>query len=100
MLSNVGLARRFWAEVVNTTCNLINFGPHTGTDCKTPYEVWFGEPADYSLLKVFCCTIYCHLNESKSEPKAKKGIFVGLGDEVNDIKFGRFVRVELYLVGV
>ena len=53
-LSNVGLARRFWAEAVNTICYLINDGLHTGIDRKTPYEVWFGKLADYSSLKVLC----------------------------------------------
>ena len=45
-------------------------------------EVWFEELADYSLLRVFGCTIYYHVNEVQCEPRAKKGIFVGFGDEI------------------
>ena len=70
MLSNVGLARRFGGEIVNTTCYLINCGPHAGIDCKTPYEVWSGEPANYSLLRVFGCTVYYHVNEGKFRTKS------------------------------
>jgi transposase InsO family protein len=82
MLSNSGLSKRFWAEAVNTACYLINRGPHTGIECKTPYEVWSNKPADYSLLRVFGCTTYYHVNDGKLEPRAKKGIFVGYGDGV------------------
>lgn len=72
----------FWAEAVNTACYLINRGPHTGIDCKTPYEVWSGKPADYSLLRIFGSTVYYHVNEGKLEPRAKKGVFVGFGSGV------------------
>ena len=65
MLSNVGLARRFWTEVINTTCYMINHGPDTGIDCKTPYEVWSSELANYSLLIVFCYIVYYHVNKGK-----------------------------------
>ena len=82
MLSNAGLTRRFWAEAVTTACYITNRGPHTGIDCKTPYKVWTGKPADYSNLRVFGCTAYYHVNEGKLEPRAKKGIFVGYGEGV------------------
>ena len=82
MLSNVGLARRFWAEVVNTACYLINRGPHTGIHLKTPCEMWSGNPADYSNLKFFGCPVYYHINEGKLEPRARKGVFLGYGDGV------------------
>ena len=57
--------------------------PCTSTciDCKRLYEVWFGKPADYSLLKVGS-TIYYHVSEGKLEPRAKKGVFVGFGSGV------------------
>ncbi|KAG6399999.1 hypothetical protein SASPL_141487 [Salvia splendens] len=66
----------------NTACYLINRGPHTGIDCKTPYEVWSDTPADYSLLRVFGSTVYYHVSEGKLEPRAKKGVFVGYGEGV------------------
>ncbi|KAL1569220.1 Retrovirus-related Pol polyprotein from transposon TNT 1-94 [Salvia divinorum] len=82
MLFHAGLTRKFWAEAVNTACYLINRGPHTGIDCKTPYEVWSQIPADYSLLRIFGCTVYYHVSEGKLDPRAKKGVFVGYGDGV------------------
>ncbi|KAL1540760.1 Retrovirus-related Pol polyprotein from transposon TNT 1-94 [Salvia divinorum] len=82
MLFHAGLTRKFWAEAVNTACYLINCGPHTGIDCKTPYEVWYQIPADYSLLRIFGCTVYYHVSEGKLDPRAKKGVFVGYGDGV------------------
>ncbi|GAA0168009.1 hypothetical protein LIER_22827 [Lithospermum erythrorhizon] len=82
MLSNVGLTRTFWAEAVSTPCYLINRGPHTSINLKTPYELWSGKSADYSNLRVFGCTVYYHVNEGKLEPRVKKGVFEGYGDGV------------------
>ena len=82
MLSNAGLARRFWVEAIHTACYLINRGPHTGIHLKTPCEMWSGKPADYSNLKFFGCPVYYHINEGKLEPRAKKGVFLGYGDGV------------------
>ena len=56
MLSNAGLHRRFWAEAASTACDLINRSPNIAIDRKTPIEVWYGSPADYSQLRVFSCT--------------------------------------------
>lgn len=48
LLSNARLAKGFWAEALNTVCYLVNRTPATTIDCKTPFEVWSGNPADYS----------------------------------------------------
>jgi hypothetical protein len=82
MLSNAGLSRDFWAEAIKTACYLINRSPSTAIDCKTPYEVWSGTPADYSFLKTFGCPGYCHVNDGKLEPRSKKCIFLGYADGV------------------
>ena len=86
MLSNAGLTRSFWAEAVNTSCNLINPAPHIGIHLKNPCEIWSGKPADYSNLKVFGCPIYYHINEGKLKPRARKGVFAGYGDGVKGYK--------------
>ena len=86
MLSNAGLSRMFWAEAVNTACYLINRGPHTGLNLKTPFELWSGKSADYTNLRIFGCTAYYHVNEGKLEPRAKKGVFVGYGDGVKGFR--------------
>nr|KYP33708.1 Retrovirus-related Pol polyprotein from transposon TNT 1-94 [Cajanus cajan]KYP40580.1 Retrovirus-related Pol polyprotein from transposon TNT 1-94 [Cajanus cajan] len=82
LLSNARLSRSFWAEVVSTTCYLINRSPSTVIDCKTPSEVWSNKPANYSLLRFFGCNAYYHVNEGKLEPRSKKGLFMGYGDAV------------------
>ena len=53
MLSNDGMTRRFWGEVVSTTCYLINRRPHPHINLKKPYEIWSGKPADNSIVRVF-----------------------------------------------
>lgn len=65
MLSNAGLIRTFWAELVNITCYLINRGPHIDINLKTPYEFRSGNFFDFSSLRVFGCTVYYHVNEEK-----------------------------------
>ena len=82
MLSNVGLNQRFWAEAISTTCFLINHAPHSGIQLKTPYEMWFGKPADYSNLSAFGCTVYYHVSEGKLKPRAKSDVFMGYGEGV------------------
>jgi hypothetical protein len=90
LLSNVGLSRDFWAEAVNTACYLVNRSPSTAIDCKTPYEVWSGTPADYSFLKTFGCPTYCHVNDGKLEPRSKKCIFLGYADGVKGYRLWCF----------
>lgn len=51
MLSNAGLAKRFWVEAVNTTCYLINLGFHTSIECRIPSGVWLGKYADSEAEK-------------------------------------------------
>jgi transposase InsO family protein len=86
MLSNARLSKDFWAEVVNTACYLVNCSPSIAIDCKTPYEVWSGNPVDYSILKTFGCLAYCHVNDGKLEPRSKKCIFLGYADGVKGYK--------------
>jgi transposase InsO family protein len=76
MLSNSGLNRRFWVEAASTACYLINCSPSIAIDKKTPIEVWSGSPADYSQLRIFCCTAYAHVDNGKLEPRAVKCIFI------------------------
>jgi hypothetical protein len=82
MLSNAGLFEEFWAETVNTASYLINRSLATAIECKIRYKVWSATPADYSNLKTFGCPAYCHVNDGKLEPRAKKCIFLGYVDRV------------------
>ncbi|XP_056691994.1 uncharacterized mitochondrial protein AtMg00710-like [Spinacia oleracea] len=79
MLSQENLGKYFWEEVVATACYLVNRSPHSALDFKSPLEVWYGKPVDYSSLRVFGCPTYIHVSDGKLEPRAKKCIFVGYG---------------------
>jgi transposase InsO family protein len=86
MLSNLGLDRRFWAEVASTACYLINCSPYITLSKKTPIEVWSSSPVDYSQLRVFGCTAYAHVDNGKLEPRAVKCIFLRYQPSVNGYK--------------
>ncbi|GKE09249.1 retrovirus-related pol polyprotein from transposon TNT 1-94, partial [Tanacetum coccineum] len=62
--------------------------PATDIDCKTPIEVWFGKPADYSKLRVFGCPVYYHVSEGVLDLGGEKGIFMGYGDGVEHVVLG------------
>ena len=79
MLSNAGLGKQIWAEVVMYASNLINRLPSAALNGKTPLEVWSGKLTnDYDTLRVFGSTAYYHVKESKLDPRAKKALFMGV----------------------
>ncbi|KAG8474748.1 hypothetical protein CXB51_031715 [Gossypium anomalum] len=55
----------------------INRSPSVAIEKKTPQEVWSGNPANYSDLKIFGCPAYAHVNNGKLEPRSIKCIFLG-----------------------
>ncbi|GJY90494.1 retrovirus-related pol polyprotein from transposon TNT 1-94, partial [Tanacetum coccineum] len=65
------------AEVVNTASYLVNRSPSTTIGLKTPQEVRFGKPSDYSDLRIFGCPTYSHVNDGKHEPRVVKCILLG-----------------------
>ncbi|KAG8493558.1 hypothetical protein CXB51_011740 [Gossypium anomalum] len=44
---------------------------------KTPQEVWSGNPANYSDLKIFGCPAYAQVDNEKLEPRSIKCVFLG-----------------------
>ena len=89
MLSGVKLGHEFWAEVVGTTCYLVNRSPSSVLDDKTPHEVWSGKKPSLQHLRVFGCDAYVHVpkeNRSKMDKKAEKCIFIGYKDGVKGYK--------------
>ncbi|KAG8499388.1 hypothetical protein CXB51_005980 [Gossypium anomalum] len=77
MLSNANLPKSFWAEAASTACFLINRSLSVAIEKKTPQEVWSGNPANYSDLKIFGCPAYAHVDNGKLEPRSIKCIFLG-----------------------
>ncbi|KAG8472774.1 hypothetical protein CXB51_034669 [Gossypium anomalum] len=56
---------------------LINQSPSVAIEKKTPQEVWFGNPANYSDLKIIGCLAYAHVDNGKLEPRSIKCVFLG-----------------------
>jgi len=78
MLSNAGLLKNFWAKALAYACYLVNKLPSSAIGGKTSLKVWSEKAAqDYDSLRVFGCPTYYHIKEDKSDPRAKKGVFVG-----------------------
>lgn len=61
---------------------LIKCSPSVVIGLKTPQNVWYGKPFDYTDLKIFGCPAYALLNEGKLDLKAKKCIFLGYASGV------------------
>lgn len=89
--------KQFWTDVVNTACYLVNRSPSTAIDFKTPIKVWCNKPGNYSMLKVFGCLAYYHVNEGKLEPRAKKGVFVGYENRVKGFKIQSLSKRKVIL---
>ena len=54
MLSNVGLSKEFWVEVVNSTCYLVNKSSSIPINCRTLKEVWSSSFFSFANLRIFC----------------------------------------------
>ncbi|KAG8490688.1 hypothetical protein CXB51_013811 [Gossypium anomalum] len=89
MLSNANLPKSFWAEAASTKCFLINRSPSVAIEKKTPQEVWSGNPANYSDLKIFGCPTYAHIDNGKLEPRFIKCVFLGYKAGVKGYKLWR-----------
>jgi hypothetical protein len=89
MLNGVGLGQEFWAEVVGTTCYLVNQSPSSALDDKNPHEVWSEKKPSLQHIRVSGCDAYVHVpkeNRSKMDKKDEKCIFIGYKDGVKGYK--------------
>lgn len=84
MLSITGLSKQFRTEVI--ACYLVNRSHFIAIDCKNPEEMWSGSRTNYSILCVFGCSIYAHVNEEKLELISKKLVLLGYQDGVKGCK--------------
>ena len=86
MLSQSDLSQDFWVEAVDMACYLMNRSPSIAIELKIPIEVQFGILIDYSILKIFGCLIYAHINDNKFEKNVQKYIFFDYQSEMKDHK--------------
>ncbi|KAG8493216.1 hypothetical protein CXB51_010581 [Gossypium anomalum] len=112
IMEKANLPKSFWAEATSTACFLIkaastacfliNQSLSITIEKKTPQEVWFGNPADYSDLKIFGCPTYAHVNNGKLEPRSIKCVFLGYKTSVKGYKLwcpkNRKVMISRYIV--
>lgn len=88
MLSPSGLSQTFWVKVVATVAYLINRSHFLAIDFKTPQKLWSETPFNYHHLRTFICVAYAHINNSKLESRAIKGIFIGYPNVLRVINYG------------
>ncbi|KAH9699499.1 hypothetical protein KPL71_024377 [Citrus sinensis] len=87
MLSNTGLDKMFWAEVVSYASHLVNRLPSAAIGGKTPMEMWYGKHAQvYDSLRIFGCPAYYYVKDGKLDPRARKAIFVRFKGGVKGFK--------------
>ena len=65
MLSNANIRhhRGFLAKAISIICYLVNQTPHSFIEFKIPEEVWSGNPINYSILRVFGCSVFAHCQQ-------------------------------------
>ena len=79
MLNENNLPKYFWAEAVNTSCNVLNrilIRPNLNM---TPYELWKGRKTNIGYFKVFGCKCFVlniKDNLGKFDSKSDVGIFL------------------------
>ncbi|CAL1381785.1 unnamed protein product [Linum trigynum] len=75
-----GLPVSFWSHFVMHAIYLINRTPTPVLHNKSPFEILFSIPPDYSNLRVFGCLAFATNTEShkpKFAPRAVKAVFLG-----------------------
>lgn len=55
MLSVVGIEYKFWAEVVNMACLIVNYSSTTTLNSQILEEIWPEKSLNYSIFRVFGC---------------------------------------------
>jgi hypothetical protein len=79
MLDEHRTPMRFWAEAINTACNVSNHIFVWAFLNKTSYELRFGRPPKVSHFRVFACRCFVlkQGNLDKFESWSSDGVFLG-----------------------
>lgn len=80
LISKSALPLRFWTFAFNTAVFLINRLPSPLLAHKSPFEILFRRPPDYSHLKIFGCACFPllrPLNSHKLQPRTSQHVFLG-----------------------
>ena len=90
MLIESNLSRKFWAEVVNTSCYIVNRAMVRFSSRKTSYEMFKGKKPSLTHFKVFGTKYFLHINDKKNidkfETKSESEIFLGYSNTFKTYK--------------
>ena len=85
MLHHAKFEKQYWTLALDYATLLCNWSPSyaQGMNGCSPYELLFHKKPDYTMLRVWGCDAYAHIDvdtreKGKLGPRAKKHIFVGL----------------------
>jgi hypothetical protein len=65
MLSEKGVPKSFWPEVVNWTVYVLNKSPTLAVQDVTPEEAWTGVKLNIDHFRVFECIAHMHVADAK-----------------------------------
>nr|GEU94278.1 ribonuclease H-like domain-containing protein [Tanacetum cinerariifolium] len=78
LLFQAHLPPNYWTEALNMAVYLLNILPSRAINNEIPFTCLFGAQPDYSLLHVFGCLCYPHIDTNhKLGPRATPSIFLG-----------------------
>ncbi|GKE96679.1 ribonuclease H-like domain-containing protein, partial [Tanacetum coccineum] len=78
LLFQAHLPPNYWTEALNMAVYLLNILPSRAIDNEIPFTRLFGAKPDYSVLRVFGCLCYPHIDtNNKLGPRATPSIFLG-----------------------
>ncbi|KAL6214769.1 hypothetical protein ACLB2K_014201 [Fragaria x ananassa] len=95
MRLHAGLPNTFWKEAVNHACYLANRSSSKVLDFKCAEEVWSGELAGSSNLRMFGSSAYAHI--SSNEQTKLKPNFLGVEKKVKGYKLWNVVSKKRVL---
>ena len=99
MLIASGLARNFWAEVLNTSCYIINRCMIRPILSKTPYELFKSRKPNIMHLRNFGYKCFVHNNGKdafgKIYPRSDEAIFLGYSSHSKAYKAVSYTHLTL-----
>ncbi|EDK42735.1 hypothetical protein LELG_00913 [Lodderomyces elongisporus NRRL YB-4239] len=83
LMLQLKLPEVYWPYAYKTAAFLLNATPKQVLNNISPFELWFGKPVDYNLLKPFGIQCYAHIPEhyrSRLDPNGRLCILLGFPD--------------------
>ncbi|KAG8928182.1 hypothetical protein FRC01_006358, partial [Tulasnella sp. 417] len=89
MLAQAKLPRAVWGQAIQLAIRITNASPSSAIKDKTPYEAFHGKKPDLSLLRVFGCRAYVHVQKEKRKDAkwhTQRCIYLGFEDGYKGFK--------------